>query len=110
MVDWKDSLNPEIKEILKEVLERSSYHRYAYTQADDVRIAQLWVAIAELARDIKEVKEMLGKVEQPFKAIIEVGEAEKKKAIERIVEEILRPTDEATKEAAKKLVDTLMQF
>ncbi|MFH7880643.1 MAG: hypothetical protein QXI09_01400 [Candidatus Aenigmatarchaeota archaeon] len=110
MADWKENLQPEIKEVLKEVLERASYHRYAYTQADDVRIAQLWVAIAQLAKELKEIKETLGKVEQPFRVIVEVGEAEKRKAIERIVEEILRPADEETRKATKKLVDTLMKF
>jgi len=110
MADWKEMLDPQTKEVLKELIERAAYHRHAYTQADDVKIAQLWAALAEISKDLKEIKEMLGKLEQPFKAIIEVGEAEKRKAIERLIEEIIKPVDQETKEAAKKLVDTLMKF
>lgn len=110
MKDWKECLDPKTKEVLRELIERTSYHRCAYNHAEDVRIAQVWVALAEITKDLKEIKEMLGKIEQPFRAIIDIGEAEKRKTIEKIVEEILRPTDEPTKEATKKLVDTLMKF
>ena len=110
MKDWKNCLEPNTRESLKEILEKIAIHRGAYSLADDVRIAQLWVAIAEIHKELKEIKEILGKVEEPFKAIVEIGEEEKRKAIERIVEEIIRPSDEATKEATKKLVDTLMKF
>ncbi|MCS7093915.1 MAG: hypothetical protein RMJ18_01910 [Candidatus Aenigmarchaeota archaeon] len=110
MADWKELLEPKTKEVLKELIERAAYHRHAYSQADDVKIAQLWAAIAEISKDLKEIKEVLGKVEQPFKVIVEIGEAEKKKTIEKIIEEIIRPSDQASQEAVKKLVDTLMKF
>ncbi|MGC8993254.1 MAG: hypothetical protein ACP5F8_00735 [Candidatus Aenigmatarchaeota archaeon] len=110
MEDWKNLLDDKTKEELKELIERAAKHRYAYSQADDVRIAQIWAALTEIAKDVKEIKEKLGKVEEPFKAIIEVGEEEKRKAIQRIVEEIIRPADKETQEITKKLVDTLMKF
>jgi len=110
MADWKENLPPELKDTLKEVLEKVSCFRYAYSQAEDVKVAQLWVAIAQLTKEIKELKELMGKVEEPFKAIVEIGEAEKRKTIEKIIEEILKPTDEATRKAAHKLVETLMKF
>ncbi|MGC9058877.1 MAG: hypothetical protein ACP5H3_00505 [Candidatus Aenigmatarchaeota archaeon] len=110
MEDWKNLLDDKTKEELKELIERAAKHRYAYSQADDVRIAQIWAALTEIAKDLKEIKEKLGKVEEPFKAIIEVGEEEKRKAIQRIVEEIIRPADKETQEITKKLVDTLMKF
>jgi hypothetical protein len=53
---------------------------------------------------------MLGKLEEPFKAIVAVGEAEKKRTIERVIAEIIKPTDEATQEATRKLVESLMKF
>ena len=108
--DWKETLPPEAKEILNEILEKAKRYRYAYMQADDIKTAQLWVALIELARELTEIKKTLGKVEEPFKAIIEVGEKEKRKTIARIVEEIVRPTNEETQEATRKLVDSLMKF
>ena len=108
--DWKELLPPEAKEVLSEILDKTKKYRYAYTQADDIKIAQLWTALIELAKELKEVNKTLGKVEEPFKAIIEVGEKEKRKTIAKIVEEIIRPTDEETQEATKKLVDSLMKF
>jgi len=110
MKDWKNLLDDKTREELKELIERASKFRYAYSQADDVRIAQLWVALAEISKDLKEIKEKLGKVEEPFKAIIEIGEEEKRKAIQRIVEEIIKPADKETQEVTRKLVDTLMKF
>jgi len=110
MKDWKNLLDDRTKEELKELIDRVAKYRYAYSQADDVRVAQLWVALAEIAKDLKEVKEKLGKVEEPFKAIIEIGEEEKRKAIQRIVEEIIKPADKETQEVTRKLVDTLMKF
>lgn len=103
-------MDERTREELKELIERASKFRYAYSQADDVRIAQLWVALAEISKDLKEIKEKLGKVEEPFKAIIEIGEEEKRKAIQRIVEEIIKPADKETQEVTRKLVDTLMKF
>jgi len=110
MKDWKNLLDERTREELKELIERAGKHRYAYSQADDIRIAQIWTALAEISKDLKEIKEKLGKVEEPFKAIIEIGEEEKKKAIQRIVEEIIKPSDKETQEVAKRLVDTLMKF
>jgi site-specific recombinase len=110
MKDWKNLLDERTREELKELIERAAKHRYAYSQADDIRIAQLWVALAEISKDLKEIKEKLGKVEEPFKAIIEIGEEEKRKAIQRIVEEIIKPADKETQEVTRKLVDTLMKF
>ena len=108
--DWKEYLSEEAKSILSRLFTKTQKYRGAYREADDVKIAQLWAALVEIQKEIDEVKEMLGKVEQPFKAIIEVGEAEKRKTIERLVCEIMRPTDEKTQTATKKLVDSLMKF
>jgi hypothetical protein len=108
--DWKDCLGDEERKILEELIASTKRHRCAYSQADDVKVAQLWCALVEMKKELDSTKAMLGKVEEPFKAIVEVGEAEKKKAIERIVSEIVRPTDKETQEATRKLVDSLMKF
>jgi hypothetical protein len=108
--DWKEYLNEEAKKVLVELLQRAKNHKHAYEQADDVKIAQLWAAIVELKKDIDKLNALLGKIEEPFKAIVSIGEAEKRKAIERLVSEIIRPVDAETQEATKKLVESLMKF
>ncbi len=108
--DWKNCLHPEDKELLLQIIERAKKHHCAYEKADDVKVAQLWTALLEMQKDINEVKQMLGKVSEPFKAIVEVGEAAKRREIERLVSEIIKPTDEESQEATKKLVESLMKF
>lgn len=108
--DWKDFLNEDAKEVLAEILENIKKHRCAYSCADDVKVAQLWTAIIEIKKELEETNKMLRKVEAPFRAIIEVGEKEKVKTIEKMISEIIKPTDEETQEATKKLVESLMKF
>ena len=108
--DWKEFLTEDNKQILKELIESTKKHRGAYSQSDNVKLAQLWTALIELKKEINSLKEHLGKLEEPWKAIISVGETEKQKTIEKLVSEIIKPTDEDTKEATKKLVESLMKF
>lgn len=108
--DWKEFLSEDAKQILSSIFESTRKHKGAYINADDVKIAQLWCALIELKKDVNEIKRILGKLEEPFKAIISIGEEEKKKTIERIITEITKPTDEATQEATRKLVESLMKF
>ena len=108
--DWKAFLSEDAKKILAELLERTKKHRPAYMQAEDVKVAQLWSALVELAKEIRDFKEVIERIQEPFKAIVAIGEAEKRKAIERLIVEIVKPEEEAEKEATQKLVDSLMKF
>lgn len=108
--DWKDFLAPEAQGTLSEILNTAKRHKGAYIQSDDVKIAQLWCAIIELKKQLDSVQKVQTKLEEPFKAIVEVGETEKKKAIEQILREMVRPTDEATEHATNRLVESLMKF
>lgn len=108
--DWKDFLSDDAKQILENIFNSAKKHKGAYTHADDVKIAQLWTALIELKKEMEDVKKVLGKVEEPFKAIVAAGEAEKRKTIERLVADLIRPTDEESQEATKKLVESLMKF
>ena len=108
--DWKSNLNDEDKLTLLEVLESTKKHRYAYYSSDDVKVAQLWTALIELKKEMNKTNEMLGMLQEPWKAIISVGEEAKKKTIENLVKEIIKPVDETTQEATQKLVESLMKF
>jgi len=108
--DWKDYLPAGAQQILANLFESAKMHKGAYTRADDVKIAQLWSALIEMKREIEELKDVYGRLESPFKAIVLVGEAEKRKTIERLVMEMIKPTDEGSQDATQKLVDSLMKF
>ncbi len=108
--DWKDKLDDESKFVLADVLNSTKKHRYAYTNADDVKIAQLWTALIEMRKELSETKEMLGMLQQPWRAIISIGDEAKRKTVENLVKEIIKPADETSKEATQKLVDSLMQL
>lgn len=107
--DWKEVLSEETRQILAEVFDSTKKHRGAYMQAEDVKVAQLWCALAEIAKELKETKEMAENLAGPFKAIVEIGEAEKRRAIERVVRDIVKP-EPGQEEATKKLVESLMKF
>ena len=108
--DWKDFLAPEARNTLAEILNTTKRHKGAYMQSEDVKTAQLWCALVELKKQLESVQKVQTKLEEPFRAIVEVGEAEKRKAIERILREMIRPTDEASEDATNKLVESLMKF
>jgi hypothetical protein len=108
--DWKDYLAPEAQMALVDILAAAKRHKGAYMQSDDVKIAQLWCAIVELKKQLDSMQALQTRVEEPFRAIVEIGESAKQKAIERVVREIVRPTDQSSEEATRKLVETLMKF
>src|SRR3972149_1366283 len=91
--DWKDYLAPDAQQVLANLIESAKLHKGAYTRSDDIRNAQLWTALIEMKKEIENLKEKYGKLEGPFKAIVAIGEAEKKKTIERLVADIIKPTD-----------------
>lgn len=108
--DWKGFLNPDAQQILAELLESTKKHKGAYIQADDVKIAQIWAALVEMKKEMDEIKQLLGKVSEPWEAVVSIGEAEKKKTIEKIVADMIKPTNEESQEATKRLVESLMKF
>jgi cell pole-organizing protein PopZ len=107
--DWKEFLAEADREILAQLLESTKKHKCAFMQAEDVKVAQLWCALVEMRKQMVELEQLVGKVAEPFKAIVEMGEIEKRKTIDRMVREILRPEPDQ-EEATKKLVDSLMKF
>ncbi|TAL47975.1 hypothetical protein EPN87_01695 [archaeon] len=107
---WKDFLTDDARETLEGLLAAARKHRGAYEQSDDKKVALLWSALIEMKKELEELKAHTCKLDEPFKAIVEVGESEKKKAIERLVTQIIKPVDQDSQEATQKLVDSLMDF
>ncbi|MEM5853309.1 MAG: hypothetical protein QXG39_03975 [Candidatus Aenigmatarchaeota archaeon] len=107
--DWKECLNQEDREILAQLIEATKKHKCAFMQAEDVKVAQLWCALVEMRKQMAEMEKIVEKVAEPFRAIVQMGEIEKRKTIDRMVREILRP-EPYQEEATKRLVDSLMKF
>ena len=108
--DWKEYLTDESKQALSDILDASKKHRGAYSHADDVKIAQLWSALIEMKNELDGLKKQLGTLEEPWKSIVEIGNVEKKKAVEKLVKELIKPADEDGRVATQRLVDSLMKF
>jgi methionine synthase II (cobalamin-independent) len=108
--DWKELLTEDAQQILSDLLNKAKIHKCAYMQSDDVKIAQIWAALIELKKELDTVKDVHEKITEPFKAIVAIGEEEKKKTIERIIREMTKPATPEDEEATKKLVESLMKF
>ena len=108
--DWKELLARDAQQVLAELLDRAKDHKAAYMQAEDVKVAQLWAALVEMKKDMACYERLIERLVAPFKAIVAVGEEEKRKAIERIVRDIVKPAAPEEEEATKKLVESLMKF
>lgn len=108
--DWKEFLGPSDQEILAELLEGTKVHRAAYTQAEDVKVAQLWCAITELTKQLKDMESKIEKMEKLFKGIVGLAEVEKRKALEERVAEMFKVKKDEEREATRRIVDALMEF
>lgn len=108
--DWKELLDEQTKQTLRDILQKTQLYLPAICAADDSRTAQLWIALVLLKKELDEKSKLLEVAVQPWKAIIEIGESEKRKAIEKIITDIIQPKDKEQKEIIDKLVDSLMKF
>lgn len=107
--DWKECLAEEDQQVLAGLFEKARRHKCAYCSAEDVKVAQLWCALVEMKKEMDEQAKLVNKAAAPFRAIVEMGEVEKKKTIERLVRDMLRPEPDK-EDATRKLVDSLMKF
>ncbi len=52
MADWREEINPIIKDYLEAQIKEAAVHQKAYMKAKDPTKAQLWVAIANMSKQI----------------------------------------------------------
>ncbi len=52
MEDWREQINPIIKSHLETQIKETTAHKEAYSKAREPTKAQLWVAIANLSKQI----------------------------------------------------------
>ena len=51
-MNWRKNIDPIIREHLESQIKESHRHKKAYSQARNKNTAQLWVAIANLSKEI----------------------------------------------------------
>ena len=108
--DWKEYLYEDTQVEIADLLERAKKHRAAYMQADDVKVAQLWCALAEVLKQVKNVESRLDKMETAIKALVGMGEVAKKELLREKLRDMFKPKTGEEKEQVDKIVDTLMEF
>jgi len=108
--DWKELLSEDMQAELAELIERAKKHRGAYMQADDVKVAQLWSALAEISKEIKDIKRRISRLESLARGFVEAAEEAKRQAIRDKVSEFFKPKTAREREKVERIVDTLMQF
>jgi flagellar biosynthesis chaperone FliJ len=108
--DWKELLEEESKTELADIIEKARKHRAAYMQADDVKVAQLWAALTEISKQIKNLECRLTKSECIAKAFAELAEIAKKEALREKMSDILKPKTSKDREIVDRLVDSLTEL
>ena len=108
--DWKEFMCGEAQAELASLIEKAKKHRCAYMQADDVKVAQVWCALAEINSEIKAIVSKLIKLENAVKGISAMGEIAKRQTLEEKVKDLFKANTEKEKEQIDKIVDALMEF
>jgi len=108
--DWKELMCEKAQAELAELIERAKKHRCAYMQADDVKVAQVWAALTEVSRQLKDIECRIARSECINKGFTEIGQIAKKDTLRERVSDIFKPKTSKEREVIDKIVDALMEF
>ena len=108
--DWKEFLYEDTQVEIADLLERAKKHRAAYMKADDVKVAQLWCALAEMLKQVKNVDARMERMETAIKALVGMGEVAKRELLREKLRDVFKPKTGEEKEQVDKIVETLMEF
>ena len=67
--DWKQLLPPEDEARLNDILKRTGKYRSAYRNAQDVKTAQIWMALLEVRKENQALLSRLKRMEFIFDGI-----------------------------------------
>jgi hypothetical protein len=108
--DWKELMCEKAQVELAELIEKAKKHRCAYMQADDVKVAQVWAALTEVSRQLKDIECRIARMECISRGFTEIGEIAKKDTLRERVSDIFKPKTSKEREQVDKIVDALMEF
>ena len=90
---WRSKVNPEIKEKLNLLIEESYQEHEAYKHAKNTANAQLWCALAILAKENESIKKEIEMVKQVL-----LGMKQKEKYLESTLKELVPQKKQEGKE------------
>lgn len=108
--DWKEYLYEDMQAELADLLERTKKHRAAYMRADDVKVAQLWCALGEVLKQLKDVDSRVTRLETAIQALVGMGEVAKRDLLREKLRDVFKPKTPEEKEQVDNIVETLMEF
>jgi len=82
--NWKTYLNLDDEGVLNDILKLAAKHRGAYKNASDVGTAQLWCALIELEKQIRNLDARLARIERILEGIVTRASAEKEELIKAL--------------------------
>ncbi|HLD12362.1 MAG TPA: hypothetical protein VJB87_02085 [Candidatus Nanoarchaeia archaeon] len=102
-MSWREKVPEKIKQHLETQIAQSAEHKEAYLHADDPALAQLWVAVANLSRQVYELNVRIGMFDEALREGIMQRDALLQKLVaERHIPKTNKP--KAVKKAKKKVV------
>jgi len=106
MADWRDKVDPALREHLEAQIKESNMYKEAYEKASNQGNAQLWVAIAVLSKQVFNLNQKLRVVEDAIKDVgsnvrESIGKIEE---VQTKVAEVKEVSEKAVKDTPKKIV------
>jgi len=101
MKNWRDKVDPIIKNHLEAQVKQTLQHKDAYNQAKDKGKAQLWVAVSNLSKQIVSLEIKTKYLENVLKDIVtNIKELKEQKPI--VIQEPITKPKKVTKKKTKK--------
>ena len=69
--DWKSSLSKKDEKKLNEILVKAEKHKAAYLKSNNVKIAQLWIALLEMEKENEIMERRVRRIEYIFSGMTE---------------------------------------
>ncbi len=66
--EWKTLLSSEDEERLNELIKSVSKYRDAYSQAENIKVAQLWCALLDMKQQQEEMERKIARLEEIFRS------------------------------------------
>ena len=84
--NWKKYLSKKDEDSLNKFLEKTSKHRPAYKNAEEVKIAQLWCAALELKKQNEKLSARVKRLENVLNSMTTTDERERQDLMKKLKE------------------------